>query len=136
MRKSIVALALAVCLAVLALAGPAAAHVRKYIVAPEITNVSGYNVVTGLYQYIAGDLETVKPACRAGRTFSLYDASGLVATTTTNADAHGTWRIDASPTLTLSHGNTYYASVDRLVLKHNHKHKHVCKAGRSEDAPL
>ncbi len=48
MRKSIVGLAL--CIAVLALAGPASAHVRKYIVSPEITNVSGYNVITGLYQ--------------------------------------------------------------------------------------
>lgn len=134
MRKSIVGLA--VCITVLALAGPASAHVRKYIVSPEITNVSGYNVVTGLYQYVAGDLETVKPACRAGRTLSLYDASGLLATTATNADAHGTWRIDASPTLTISHGNTYYVTVDRLVLKHTHKHRHVCKAGRSEDAPL
>jgi len=85
LRKTVVGLAL--CIAALAFAGPAAAHVRKYIVSPEITNVSGYNVVTGLYQYVAGDLETVKPACRAGRTLSLYDASGLLATTTTNAAA-------------------------------------------------
>lgn len=135
MRKSIVGLAL--CIAALALAGPASAHVRKYIVSPEITNVSGYNVVTGQYTFVAGDLESVKPACRAGRTLSLYDASGLlVATTTTNADEHGTWRIDASPTLVISHGNTYYVTVDRLVLKHNHKHRHVCKSGRSEDAAL
>ena len=100
MRKSIVGLAL--CVAALALAGPASAHVRKYIVSHEITNVSGYNVVTGQYTFVAGDLETVKPACRAGRTLSLFDASGLlVATTTTNADEHGTWRIDTSPTLTI-----------------------------------
>jgi hypothetical protein len=120
----------------LALAGPASAHKRKYIVEPEITNSSGYDVTTGLYGYIGGDLESVKPACRQGRTISLYDSSGLVATATTNADAHGTWRIDASATVTLAHGTTYYATVGRLVLKHNRKHRHVCKAGTSDPQPL
>jgi hypothetical protein len=131
------AMGAAISLFALALASaPASAHIRKYIAEPEITNVSGYNVSTGLYSYVAGDLESVKPACRQGRTISLYSSAGLVATTTTAFDYHGTWRIDTSPTVTVSHGNTYWVTVDKLILKHNRKHKHVCKAGASEPTPL
>ncbi len=79
-----------------------------------------------------GEVNSEKLSCVDNRKVRLFRRGESSALASTRADEEGSWTIG----ITRQNGD-YYAKVSKLVLKKNDRHKHFCKAdksNRSQDA--